>query len=100
MATVKADSPGAKKVQGAPQIRTNLGRFASGMVSAIYATAVEEAAEIQTEMRQNAPWANRTGRSRENLFAEVKVSDPTSPGFFGTASRQAEYKAAVTQIGN
>lgn len=95
-------SQGANKtkveVKGAPQIRTNLGRFATAMTSAIFQTATEEAAAMQDEMRSSAPWTDRTGRSRQSLYAEVRVSDPKNPTFFGAASRSFDYKAIVEQL--
>lgn len=85
-------------VVGGSQIRTALGRFASAMHVAVYEAAAEEAKAMQEEMRSAAKWTDRTGQSRQNLFAEVHLADPTKPGAPGAARQQFEYKSNLETV--
>lgn len=49
-----------------------LKRYQSALAEALYQLALSFAPKIETWMKQNAPWTDRTGNLRSSLYAEVE----------------------------
>lgn len=50
-------------------LSVNIGRYGDRVIVAVMAVAEYMAQKIQSSMRQNAPWTDRTGNARSGLFS-------------------------------
>lgn len=56
------------------ELSTNLANFGLKVKSRMVAVAKHAAPQIQSDMRENAPWQDQTGNARQGLFAQAQVS--------------------------
>lgn len=65
-------STGTYWIEPPEKLAENIVKYGERVLTAVYAVAVFFAQLVQNEMRQNAPWTDRTGNARSGLFSQAE----------------------------